>query len=279
MIKIDIKRQEVENFIDTLDKKSFKKTYKENKITINNISFEDFKELFCSDEFDFSSEKSNIGIYKLLYNKISSDKNKFYSSIREFIIEKFTENIKFCPYCWKNPLIYFEKDSNSNKRMFQFDHFFPKKIYNKWIINFYNLIPSCNACNHLKWEDNPLNIIHNNWTIFHPHFWNLYLDKWNLKKDFWKNADIKLNYISKNSKFFNLWQKYLNSQDTFNIFNFIQDKRTKIKDEKLKFKNISKTDGKLKDYFFNNYYSKSENEVLKYSNWKLKKDIIDSLIL
>lgn len=276
MIRINVKKEELENFINSLDKKSFKATYKNNNINIKNISFEYFKELFCNDEFNFLEEEENIIIYKILYNKISSSRNLFYSKIRDFIINKFTEDIKFCPYCWKNPLIYFD-ENNTNKRMFQFDHFFPKNVYHKWIINFYNLIPSCNACNHLKSDNNPLDIINKWWIIFHPYLWNLFLENRMLKNDLWRNSDIRLNYISENSKFLKLWHKYMNSEDTFNTFNFIQDKRSKIKEERIKFKNFPKDDDKIKDYFFKNYYPKSEQEILKYSNWKLKKDLIDNL--
>ncbi len=203
--------------------------------------------------------------------------------ILQFRIENFTQKSKFCPYCWKTSLIFYERwkdKENSYSRLFQFDHFFPKNHYPKWIINFYNLIPSCNACNHLKLEDNPLDIIKKWWVIFHPYFWNLYLDeKEELKMDFWENCDIRLNYLSENSKFFKLWQKYLNSQDTFNIFNFIQDKRTKMKDEQMRFKKNTKSLEQLKDYFFKNYYPTKEEDILKYSNWKLKKDLIENLNL
>ncbi len=285
MIKIEIKKEELEKFFKNFKgekENTYKKWY-----TIQLIKFNDFKELFCSNEINFSKiNKNKVNNYKKIYDNISSKwKSKIYIEIRKFIIEKFTEKIKFCPYCWKVPLIFFEKwqnKDNSYKRMFQFDHFFPKNHFHKWIINFYNLIPNCNACNHLKWEDNPLNIINDWWVIFHPYFWNLYLEKWEIKKDCeenidWRNYDIWLNYISKNSKFFKLGQKYLNSQDTFNIFNFIQDKRTKIKDERLKFKENSKSDEELKNYFFKNYYPTQEQDILKFSNWKLKKDLIENL--
>ena len=279
MIRVDVKKEELEGFIDSLDKKLFKESYKENKKEIKNINFDDFKSLFCTDDLDFNDDSSNLEIYKLLHKKISSDNNIFYTKIREFIIKKFTESIKFCPYCWKNPFIHFD-ENNKKKRMFQFDHFFPKNVYHRWIINFYNLIPSCNACNHLKLDENPLDPILNWWVIFHPYFWNLYQDADEiLQMDYWKNVDIRLNYISENSKFWKLWKKYLNSQDTFNEFDFIQDKRTKMKAEKLKFKNTSKTDEQFKEYFFKNYSPKTEDEILKYSNGKLKKELIENLKL
>jgi len=76
-------------------------------------------------------------------------------------------------------------------------------------------------------------------------------------------------------KFFKLWEIYLNDQETYNIFNFIYDKYTKIKDEYEKFKTTSKSIEEFVDYFFKNYYPEDEQDILKYSNWKLKKDLIE----
>jgi hypothetical protein len=47
----------------------------------------------------------------------------------------------------------------------------------------------------------------------------------------------------------------------------------------MKFKKSSKSDEDLKSYFFKNYSPQNEDEILKYSNWKLKKDLIDNLKL
>lgn len=279
MIRINVSKEELESFFDTFW--NWKWWYKKEYI-IKLLSFQEFKEIFCSKNFSFL-ECINKESYEKVYDNISSNqKTETYVKIRKFIIEKFTEKIKFCPYCWKNPLIHFD-ENNKKKRMFQFDHFFPKKKYHKWIINFYNLIPSCNACNHLKLEDYPLEVILNWWVIFHPYFWNLYLDNAKiLQKDYWKNADIRLNYISQNSKFFKLWKKYLHSQDTFNTFDFIRDKRAKIKNEQnnflKKWKKLSEIEKeKFKNYFFKSYTPENEDDILKYSNGKLKKDLIDNL--
>lgn len=277
MIQIKVSKQELEKFFDTLQE-----DYK--WINLNNkISFNSFKEYFCDDFLRINEKlsKKSIDSFKKIYRDISSSNTKFYKKIREFIIETFTSNSKFCPYCWKSSLIYFERwkdKSNSYHRLFQFDHFFPKNVYHKWIINFYNLIPSCNACNHLKNDDNPFDL----WVIFHPYFWKLtFMDGEIQKLD--ENFVDKNNFIdesiykSRYWKFFKLWQKYLNSKDTFNTFDFIQDKRNKIKDLKSKFPNLNFTDEYYKEFFFSWYYPKINWDILKYSNWKLKKDLIDDL--
>ena len=282
MQKLNVKKEELEEFFDKFWnwKWWYKKEYK-----INLLNFIEFKKLFCSDKIDFSKESNNnVKNYKKIYGFISSQwKAKIYLEIRKFIIEKFTEKIKFCPYCGKVPLIYFEKwkgKENSYRRLFQLDHFFPKNFYHKWIINFYNLIPSCNACNHLKWDKNPFDAIKKSWKIFHPYFWWLtkdFLDNNHKKSNYDSSTNINLSYNSTHSKYFKLAEKYFNSEDTFNIFCFIQDKITKIKDERTRFKKSFKSDEELKDYFFKNYYPKSEQEILKYSNWKLKKDLIKNI--
>jgi len=271
-----VQKEELEAFVESL-KVDYQRLKKEE---MTKIGFQKFKECFCDDRLLLEEKCTKISDLKVIYNKISSDGSSFFVKIRKFIIEKFAEQIKFCPYCWKTPLIYFERwkdKNNSYHRLFQFDHFFPKNVYHKWIINFYNLIPSCNACNHLKHDDNPLDIIKRGWVLFHPYFWNLYLDNWELKYDWARNADIRLNYLSENSKFFKLGQKYLNDDETFNTFQFIQDKRTKMKDERTKFKVNCKSDEQLIDYFFKNYAPQTEQEILKYSNGKLKKDLIENL--
>lgn len=58
-------------------------------------------------------------------------------------------NIKVCPYCNR---IYTFSLNSKNKIRPQFDHFFPRSdsLYKHLAISFYNLIPSCPACNGRK---------------------------------------------------------------------------------------------------------------------------------
>jgi len=301
MQRIIIKKNELGKFIDIL-KVYFDKLKKSSNV--RKLSFSKFKKYFCNDNLfintigwinDYlckTSKCKKINQLKKIYESISSSSIDFYLKIRNFIIENFTKKIKFCPYCGKVPLIYFEKwnwKSNSYRRMFQLDHFFPKNSYHKWIINFYNLIPSCNACNHLKLNNNPLDILERWWKIFHPYFWWIYKDWDKIKVDD-STFDEKvtfvwtpnLDYDSRTQifstyhwKFFRLWEIYLYDEETYNIFNFIYDKYTKIKDEYCRFKQTSKSIKEFIDYFFKNYYPEKEEEILKYSNWKFKKDLIE----
>jgi hypothetical protein len=159
-------------------------------------------------------------------------------------------------------------------RLFDLDHFFPKSKYKYLAINFYNLIPICKWCNYLKNESDPLYIKND---IFHPYFW--FLDNIDWKEKF----DNKLSFIdrslfhSNHSKFFKLLDIYINSQDTCNDIWFIKDKIEKIKaTENSLFKGLTIED--KKEYFFKNFYPHEESEILKFSNWKLKKDWINNIV-
>lgn len=60
-----------------------------------------------------------------------------------WIVEK--TGMKVCPYC--NIMYTYNR---GKKVTAQLDHFFPKSEYPMFALCFYNLIPSCPACNHLK---------------------------------------------------------------------------------------------------------------------------------
>ena len=126
--------------------------------------------------------------------------------------------------------------------------------------------------------------------IFHPYFW------WICKSDIDHRLidqdidfDSKVSFIKKTNNhiekrefifdcwhwnFFELDKIYFSSEDTFQIFHFIYDKYTKIKDEYQRFKKNTKSIEAFIEYFFASYYPKDEQDILKYSNGKYKKDLI-----
>lgn len=70
---------------------------------------------------------------------------------------------KTCPYCNRNyiSIITREKVINEDgssikqkKTRTELDHFFPSSVFPFLAINFFNLIPSCKTCNHLKSDQN-----------------------------------------------------------------------------------------------------------------------------
>ena len=292
MIKVKIKESEITDFLEQKNiKKYFNKLW--NKISVwksvpkvDNILYEDFKKYFSIQILENKSiSANNEKLLPIIYKKISSDWSKFYSEIRNFIIEKFTENIKFCPYCGKVPLISYSKDLwKSKERMFQFDHFLPKSKYKNLTISFYNLIPCCNACNHKKGN----NEFNNNQKIFHPYFWWIQKDNWGniivINKDRFCTTTFhpgtcwrEYIYTIEHWKYFKIPEIYDNAQDTYNDLNFINKSIAEIKvRENLWFDFNWKENVEM---FFEHYAPQSENEILKFSNGKFKKDLIDNLKL
>jgi hypothetical protein len=54
--------------------------------------------------------------------------------------------VQVCPYCNRNYTFIVGSDDNKGTR-FQYDHFFDKASFPYLALSFYNLVPSCNACN------------------------------------------------------------------------------------------------------------------------------------
>ncbi len=106
-------------------------------------------------------------IYKIVYNIFVDNGYDTYLSktetTKEYDAYKLVENlgIKTCPYCNRSYISFVnekksneDKDEKSNKKTRpQLDHFYPKAIYPFLACSFYNLIPSCSACNHMKSYD------------------------------------------------------------------------------------------------------------------------------
>lgn len=59
-------------------------------------------------------------------------------------------NIKTCPYCNRQFIHSFEAERAERPEL---DHFYPKALYPMFSLSFYNLIPACHSCNHVKLED------------------------------------------------------------------------------------------------------------------------------
>ena len=55
-------------------------------------------------------------------------------------------NIHTCVYCNRNYTLYF----GGNNARAELDHWFPKADFPILALSFYNLIPSCHSCNHIK---------------------------------------------------------------------------------------------------------------------------------
>lgn len=123
------KREQIKSYHDLLlrRKKLSKKPYKEP--AINKI----------------------LGAKRIEYDDIYDDFALFLEKYKKFIDKKFNQWIieitgfNVCPYC--NIVYTYNRGADVTA---QLDHFFPKSEYPMFAVCFYNLIPSCPACNKLK---------------------------------------------------------------------------------------------------------------------------------
>ena len=61
-------------------------------------------------------------------------------------------NIRTCPYC--NRQYTFTLHTSKAKTSPEYDHFYDKADYPLLAVSFYNLVPSCHTCNHVKGKNN-----------------------------------------------------------------------------------------------------------------------------
>lgn len=247
-------------------------------------------------------EHLNFFIWKEWIIKINEIWNKFdyinfddpfwnwrkFNKLKKEFINLIFEEIDFCPNCWKSPFL-----STKNLKSFDLDHFFPKnfeinnkKPYKYLTYNFYNLIPICTFCNQkLKKTRNPLGVINTWGVLYNPYFWwiwkSIFGYSFNDSVTFSKIDKHKREYIydSFHSEFFKLDEIYTESKDFNNDMLFIKWIEDKLLTEKINAKSLKinfDLEGR-KDYFFKNYSPQNENEILKFSNWKFKMDLVDNL--
>lgn len=92
------------------------------------------------EEEDDDEFNSIIRVYK---EKFSHWKRRKYCA--EALVKKL--EITVCPYCNRS---FIHSIEERESRVCQMDHFFNKDDYPYLALSFYNLIPSCYACNHTK---------------------------------------------------------------------------------------------------------------------------------
>lgn len=96
--------------------------------------------------------------FRILKNDIDCDLKEIFTNFYENEwddVEDYTRydfvikhGLNSCPYCNRNYI--FLVDKNENRLRPEIDHFYPKSIYPFLAMSFYNLIPSCQICNHTK---------------------------------------------------------------------------------------------------------------------------------
>ena len=85
-----------------------------------------------------------IGLYKAFTQHKDKD-DKDITIAHQFFRDL---NIRTCPYC--NRHYTFTLDDGTVKVSPEYDHFYDKSSYPILAVSFYNLVPSCHTCNHVK---------------------------------------------------------------------------------------------------------------------------------
>lgn len=123
------KYRELQGYCDLLKRQKYS-YYKHNNVSV---------ELHKPNNYD--RIHSIFAEYIKVYGEFYKEK------INWWIIDK--TNVKVCPYC---NLAY--TYNRKEKVTAQLDHFFSKSEYPMFSLCYYNLIPSCPACNHIKLDNN-----------------------------------------------------------------------------------------------------------------------------
>lgn len=119
--------KKIKSFHDLKERRKRKKIYHKNKTVVDLLEAEVEYDKIYNDFENFSA----------FYQRFSV------KGINRWIVEK-TE-MRVCPYC--NILYTYNRQDSATA---QLDHFFPKSEYPLFALCFYNLIPSCPACNNIK---------------------------------------------------------------------------------------------------------------------------------
>ena len=208
------------------------------------------------------------------------------------IAYKLVENlgIKTCPYCNRN-YISFVKTKKKKTRP-QLDHFYPKAIYPFLACSFYNLIPSCSACNHMKSDDDSYkdekdgNLVHPynvkdgdftfSYTLNDLKITEIFdTNKKDINFEYEESIAISLNTnYSQNNEYFQLQEIYQNHKDIVIelILKEINYPKSYI-DELIK--NGFGTEEEIYRFIFSNYLK--TDDLHKRPLSKLTRDIVEEL--
>lgn len=136
--------QPIESWCISNLKKSFKDVICASPDTL--VKLRDSLDQLQNSNITLNKKEANY-IINTLYGTIDND--GYGKSAKQVLIE--ATNITVCPYCNRNFIYNISNPINKKvKSTCELDHFFPKKKYPLLAVSFYNLIPSCHFCNHMK---------------------------------------------------------------------------------------------------------------------------------
>lgn len=191
-------------------------------------------------------------------------------------------DVNTCPYCNRQ---YTFTINSQKKTKPQFDHFYPKSKYPYFALSFYNLVPCCSICNHIK-KDIDKDLIHPYYEgfgdscYFEINHKNYILNnkKIKVKFDFIEGCDLKFIEKCKN----NVTEFAL--EDLYNKHNdYIEEIIEKAYSYNDSFYNslihdfsrIGKTPSEIDRLIFGNYIDLADNEKRPLS--KLTRDLLRSI--
>jgi len=93
------------------------------------------------------AQNNNLGFLKTKYTSFTKRKDTKLYKASDLLLNT---GITVCPYCNRTFIQSIKRTNGKTKRTCQLDHFLPKDRYPYFALSFYNLIPSCSACNHIK---------------------------------------------------------------------------------------------------------------------------------
>lgn len=229
-----------------------------------------------------TEEKNWKRIYKFLRKDIFEKEYDNWSKRKTYGAYNFVKelDLKTCPYCNRNYT--FVVDEDSGKLRPEIDHFYPKSIYPFLAMSFYNLIPSCSACNHTKKDkDSFYNNLKNPYTIDNDFMKFTYIPNdvdfssvESLKYNF-DNFEIKFESTNKNIEVFKLEELYKQHKDI--VLDLLIKKAYYPESYIEELKTFGFTDEDVYRYLLNNY--KKEEDLHKRPLSKLIKDISEELEL
>lgn len=242
----------------------------------------------------YENDEAKPPIYKIVYNIFVDNGYDTYLSksetSKEYDAYKLVENlgIKTCPYCNRSYISFVKNDEKKTRP--QLDHFYPKAIYPFLACSFYNLIPSCSACNHMKSDDDsykdekdgklvhPYNVKDSDFTFSYT-FNNLdilkSIDEKNIRFEDEEKIKITLDRkYEKNNEYFQLETIYQNHKDIVIelILKEINYPRSYINEL---IKNGFGTEEEIYRFIFSNYLK--IDDLHKRPLSKLTRDIVEEL--
>ena len=279
MIKIE--RNNLDNIVDNYLKKLQAKRYNKKKDNVIHNYWIDNRNRIIK-----SKKLSDI------INEFNGLNQDGFSAFKDYMIGQYEElfynqkmgiwlaeqlDIKTCPYCNRQYTFTVKKDTKSIRP--ELDHFYSKSEYPYLALSFYNLIPACPTCNHIKSND-PIDK--------HPYFEG-FDDNFKFKIKTKDGEDFSLDWALKN-KLEIEFTDYNKNIDVFalkKLYNEHIDYVKEIVDKAQaynhsyynslidSFKGLGKIESDIDRFVWGNYLENAEHEKRPLS--KLTKDILQQL--